>query len=141
LTRYKGLLVASWLGKEKSRLASRTPEQIELLKQHLPELFTGKPIARGSFADRWNSNYQTLVDWCAEFGSAEVPQNAVFNGVQLGIWVAKQRQRYKTKRITAEQIRLLNECRDWIWDASALSASAISKTGVSPTKRKLKADR
>jgi superfamily II DNA or RNA helicase len=141
LTRYKGLLVASWLGKEKSRLASRTPEQIKLLKQHLPELFTGKPIARGSFADRWNSNYQTLVDWCAKFGSAEVPQNAVFNDVQLGKWVAKQRQRYKTKRITAEQIQLLNECRDWIWDASALSASAISKTGVSPAKRKLKADR
>lgn len=133
--RYKGLAIAAWLGKEKARLDSRTPEQLAMLREYLPELFSGRPIARGSFADSWERNFELLVAWCSEFGSADVPQNAVYREVSLGKWVAKQRQRFKQNKMSKEQVGRLKQCNGWVWDASALSASGLSKQGISPTKR------
>ena len=134
--RYKGLLLASWLGKEKSRIHDRSEQQRDLVKNFLPELLEQEFAPRGSFSDNWGSNYEALLEWWRQNNSSHVPQSTIFMDLHLGRWVTKQRQRYKLKKIPKYQIDLLTQFKDWTWNASDRSASALSMTGVSPAKRK-----
>ncbi|MBM4232107.1 MAG: hypothetical protein FJ184_15510, partial [Gammaproteobacteria bacterium] len=60
---YKGLRLANWLGKEASRIHTRSMEQRDLVKKLLPELLSHEPILKGSFRDNWQKTYSILLRW------------------------------------------------------------------------------
>ena len=95
------------------------------------------------FEKTWNNNLRALAEYNSMQGHTLVPQEYVVNGLNLGIWVSKQRTQYTLKekgehsQITDERVRLLNDlsfawsARDEIWDNNlrALAEYKIDNNG------------
>jgi hypothetical protein len=68
---------------------------------------------------KWMDKFQLLVEYKDEFHHVRVPENQVYKGVKLGIWVKHQRTNYKDKNtsiMTPERRDMLNSI-GFIWDA------------------------
>lgn len=129
---FNGLRIVGWMSKQRSRLDIRDPWQLDLLRQHLPELL------ESPFEVKWRQAYEKLKSFVTLTGGGYVPQDATHDGFALGAWVSNQRIRRRAGKLSTEQIRLLDDVDGWLWDASSISASGLSKQGVSPAKRKEK---
>lgn len=73
-----------------------------------------------SHKSRWNTYYQSLVQYQHRFGDALVPTSHVEfidNGTELnlGNWVSYMRSRYKQNCLSLERVRLLEEVPTWTW--------------------------
>jgi superfamily II DNA or RNA helicase len=123
---WHGLRVISWISKQRQRRDIREQWQLKLLEQYLPELL------ESPFEVKWQDGYDTLRRYVDLVGSAEIPQQTVFEGFRLGRWASKQRVRYRAGQLDSLKIKLLESFCGWSWDASSLSASGLSKSGISP---------
>ena len=103
---------ATWLeGQHLAHHRGKLPEdKITLLEQ------AGIQIRR---PDPWRSGYQALADFKAGHGHLRVPDGyKTPRGFALSDWQRDQRVRRKAGRITAEQVRLLEEA-GFCWDPLA----------------------
>ncbi|WP_310773404.1 DEAD/DEAH box helicase [Mycobacterium sp. Z3061] len=66
-------------------------------------------------AEKWDRACGLLEAYVSEHGNAQVPQALVTDGVPLGRWVSKQRDRWD--RLTDEQRARLNSLSGWTLDA------------------------
>lgn len=70
-------------------------------------------------ADRWMEKYESLKQYVAREGHANVPAKHIENGLKLGTWVGTQRYSYSVqsygKRVTQEKIKLLESLPEWTW--------------------------
>ena len=88
----------------------------------LPEARRGRLEAIGfSFEpiDPWMESYEILVAYVTREGHANVPVNHVEDGYFLGRWASKMRGSYKEKKLTDEQIKLLEKLPEWNWVRSS----------------------
>ncbi len=65
----------------------------------------------------WTANYNLLIQFARSNGSAHVPDGCIVEGVQLGKWVGKQRQKFKNGQLEIERVRLLEALPGWLWSA------------------------
>jgi hypothetical protein len=70
-----------------------------------------------SIEDRWNDAYTLLKGFIAREGHANVSQNQIANGINLGRWVSKQRASNKGGKLSSERVKLLEDLPGWAWDA------------------------
>jgi hypothetical protein len=67
--------------------------------------------------DSWEEAYAGLLDYVAENGNSRIPQQTVYKGLNLGVWVSNQKSKYKQGRLSSDQIsRLENVDPAWTWD-------------------------
>jgi transcriptional regulator with XRE-family HTH domain len=126
---FNGLRIVGWMIKQRSRMEIRKPWQLKMMREMLPELLASP------FEKRWNEAFDKLKDYVKATKATYIPQETIWRGFALGVWISKQRIKYRNKKLTQEQMRRLQSIKGWTWDASALSASGLSKQGVSPLKR------
>jgi excisionase family DNA binding protein len=69
--------------------------------------------------DRWRHAYDRLRRFVEREGHAFVRQDAVEDGLRLGVWVWEQRRAYKRGRLSPERTALLDDLPGWVWDAPA----------------------
>ena len=60
----------------------------------------------------WNQQYQELIKYTEEKGTAKPPRNHE----TLGLWVTTQRQFFKKGKLTARRTGLLDCLEGWTWD-------------------------
>ena len=102
---------ATWLeGQHLARHRGKLPDgKIALLEK------AGIAVRR---PDPWMAGYQALADFKAGHGHLRVPDGyKAPGGINLSDWQRDQRVRRKAGRITAEQVRLLDEA-GFCWDPS-----------------------
>ena len=69
--------------------------------------------------DPWVESYEILLAYVAREGHANVPVNHIEDGYFLGRWASKMRGSYKEKKLTGEQIKLLEKLPEWNWVRSS----------------------
>ena len=130
LTSHNGLVIGRWVTKQRVAFKAGKLEQWKLNK--LDSLgWVSDP-----FKQQWNMSFSLLEQFASENESAYVPQSTRIQGVHIGRWVSSQRQDFKAGILTQDRITKLESLKGWMWDASNQSASAISKSGLSPSKLK-----
>ncbi len=68
--------------------------------------------------ERWETGFQNLAEYAAQYGDCLVPKNAIQpNGFQLGVWVNKQRS--KKLGTSPERVARLVSLPGWSWNALA----------------------
>ncbi len=65
--------------------------------------------------DGWNQKFAQLQKYVKTYGNAKVPDHYKVDGVQLGNWVGKQRQKHKFGGHSPEQTRRLESLNGWSW--------------------------
>lgn len=64
----------------------------------------------------WERNHNYLREYFDKNGTSRVPPSYMRpDGIRLGVWVQKQRQDYKRKRIGPIRVRALENFPDWDW--------------------------
>jgi len=76
-------------------------------KQIRFKVLKNKP-KNGDFKVRWNRSYEALRDFQAKYGTTRVTRSTP-GYRELGNWVAEQRRKLKTGKITQRQFEVLNE--------------------------------
>ncbi len=56
----------------------------------------------------WDTNFAALEEYKIQTGHCRVPKNFEVNGLKLGQWVSKQRSKYKSNKLSREQIQALD---------------------------------
>ena len=103
-----GLALGKWVGVQRSSKQISTER-----KKQLDDLgFIWDPLD-----EKWNMNFQALIDYKEEFGDCKVPGlYKTKDRIKLGSWVASQR---KDKNIPPERKKQLDDL-GFIWNARAL---------------------
>jgi superfamily II DNA or RNA helicase len=65
--------------------------------------------------DGWDQKFAQLQKYVKTYGNAKVPDHYKADGVQLGKWVGKQRQKHKTAGLSPEQVTRLESLNGWSW--------------------------
>ncbi len=66
--------------------------------------------------DNWNHGFEILKTFVEREGHARPTAQHLENGERLGLWVSKQRNRYKANRVLPNQKKLLESLPGWSWD-------------------------
>ncbi len=66
--------------------------------------------------DNWNSSFEILRRFAEREGHARPTANHIEGGERLGLWVSKQRNRFKANRVLPHQKALLESLPRWSWD-------------------------
>jgi hypothetical protein len=105
-----GQTLASWVVHQRKLfgLGQLDEQQISLLED-LPK-WTWTPME-----DSWQQAYETLLKFVERTGSSLVPQDHKEEEYGLGVWVNKQRGRYKRGTLDTEKRLLLESLPDWTW--------------------------
>jgi superfamily II DNA or RNA helicase len=107
---FGGVRLESWLTKR--RQAKKQGQLPEDRVAALDEL----GIVWGPHDDRWEAALAVCLAWCEGHGSlANVRQDDVFDGFNLGDWVVARRQDKKKHRLSQEKITALDEL-GMVWD-------------------------
>jgi hypothetical protein len=103
-------LLANWIQNQRSRYKRGTLEKkrVELLE----EVDGWVWIVATS---QWTATFELLEKYTAEHGTSLVQQGVVYEETNLGSWVSTQRQYYKKKKLTRDQIELLEGLTKWTW--------------------------
>jgi hypothetical protein len=65
--------------------------------------------------EAWQKNYEALVQYVSRTGDSQVPQSHKEGTVGLGVWVNKQRIRFRKKVLETERQQLLESIPGWTW--------------------------
>jgi superfamily II DNA or RNA helicase len=133
-TSHNGLVIGRWVTKQRAIHKSGKLEQWKLKK------LDSLSWVADPFKKQWDESFALVEEFAAETGSAYVPQGTRIKGVHIGRWVSSQRIDNKAGQLSQDRICKLESLNGWLWDASDQSASAISKSGLSPSKLKSKND-
>ena len=80
-------------------------------KVYLNEENVGKLTKLGmvwSPPTNWDLHYPQAVDFYKKFGHLRIPRNYIVDGYNLGVWLKGIRSKYKSGKLTKEQIDALN---------------------------------
>jgi very-short-patch-repair endonuclease len=66
--------------------------------------------------EQWQDAFQLLLQFVARHGTSDVKQNHIEDGFKLGIWLNKQRGRYRRGNLPPDRIQLLESQPDWKWE-------------------------
>ena len=105
-----GISLGTWLATQRQSYKKEklSPERINLLKA------IGMRLETVNYND-WNENYALVQNYYEHHGNLEIPVKFKTlngyeydeNGINLGIWIRKQRQLYKKAKLSPERINLL----------------------------------
>jgi superfamily II DNA or RNA helicase len=100
----------NWMKDQRERHQQEllTSDRIRLLEQ-LPG-WEWKPKA-----DLWSSIYTEFKHWAESNDPSRVPSELVIAGADARSWVQNQRTRFRTHKLSSEQIGLLEEIPGWTW--------------------------
>jgi hypothetical protein len=103
--------LGKWIVRQRNRYRQNwcSAEQITLLES-IPG-WSWNPLD-----ENWNSSFELLRAFVAREGHAQPAAKQMEGEYQLGIWVSKQRDRYKKNRVLPHQIVLLESLPSWSWD-------------------------
>ena len=112
-------------------LASWTVHQRKLfglnqLNEEQTELLSGLP--NWSWApdeESWHKNYEALLLYVSRTGNSLVPQDHKEGLLALGVWVNKQRGRFRKLTLEEDRIRLLESIPDWTWNPTISKQEAM----------------
>lgn len=107
-----------------------TPERMKLLDSIGFPWNDFKGTEQEGLSNRWMSNWNVLREYKQENGHIRVPENCVYNGVKLGIWVKNQRRNAKihpNEYKTQVRIEKLNEL-GFIWDTNDMGDTVYNAT-------------
>ena len=89
------------------------------------------------FSDYWLKGFQVYQDFVTRWPDRTLPDSV--GGFPLRTWTFRQRARFRRGKLKAEQVRMIESIRGWVWDAqeaewergvAALSAY-VARTGHS----------
>ena len=118
---YKGWLPTSYVAEDGTPLGQWVAEQraargagrLSPEKVAVMEALPGFDWDKGAF---FAQNLRLLREFAEETGGAQIEDKHSRSGVQLGQWVARLRQAYRSGQLKdAEQIRLLESVPGWDW--------------------------
>lgn len=106
---YSGL--GKWIVRQRQRFSKgwMPHSQIEQLES-LPN-WKWDPLS-----ENWNSSFEILRKFAEREGHARPTAQYVEGNEHLGLWVSKQRNRYKVGRVLPHQKALLESLPGWSWD-------------------------
>jgi superfamily II DNA or RNA helicase len=107
-----GIDLGTWVNGQRTNYANGklSSERIARLEE-IPG-WTWNPKQAG-----WTATFNLLLQFVERNGSAHVPDGHVVEGVQLGKWVGKQRQKFKNGQLEIDRARLLEALPGWLWSA------------------------
>ena len=117
--KYNGVKLGSWLHHQKCRYrkGELPQERIDLLEK--------LDIWWNPTFDRWYKNYNEAKKYYQQFGSLDIPNDYISNGITVGRWIAVQREAHngrKDTRLTDWQKRMLDEI-GMIWETKRVGNS------------------
>lgn len=69
------------------------------------------------YRSRWESAFQRMLAYVAEFGDAYVLSGYVSDdGFRLGSWVSAQRAKYRSGRLSKQRAASLQQLPGWMWE-------------------------
>jgi hypothetical protein len=103
--------LGKWIVRQRNRYKKDlcSAEQIDLLES-IPG-WSWNPLD-----ENWNESFEILKTFVAREGHAQPPAVHFEGEYQLGIWVSKQRDRYKKNRVLPHQVEQLESLPGWSWD-------------------------
>lgn len=105
-----GVKLGSWISTQ------RRDYKNERLSKEKIDLLEKIGMVWSPYDLQWNEYYSSLVDYYYENGDSLVPLRFITkDNKQLGSWVSKQRSDYKSNKLSAERISLL-ESVNMAWD-------------------------
>lgn len=115
-----GVWLNKWLNEQKQmaegkRKKSLTPEQLEKLKA------IGFRYGTSRNEETWYDHYEQVKQFYAENGNIDIPPKYMVDGVDLNVWLKRQRALYRSGDLPQEYIDLLNEL-SVAWETSKESA-------------------
>jgi superfamily II DNA or RNA helicase len=104
--------LGSWVSNQRGKYRSgQLPvERVQLLDS-LPG-WTWK-----SQTDQWGHAFEILKTFVVREGHADVAQNQVEDGFDLGRWVSKQRGKFRSGGLSGIQVQLLESLPGWTWNS------------------------
>lgn len=84
----------------------------------------------GAFQQRWSQKYEELKDFRRKYGHVRVTR-VTRDFESLGNWVADQRRKLRTAKLTEEQFNLLNQI-GMEWDRSYYFRPSVFETAAKP---------
>ena len=110
----EGIALRKWINRQQYAFDYPEKRTIQLDEQRirlLKEIGIPKKIER----DSWQRNFEIARRYQEQFGTLDVSQNIVFEGVWIGKWLGLQRKAYQADQLTEEKIRKLEEIGfDWM---------------------------
>jgi len=125
-----GIGLNGWLGSQRheyrkyceGKPTNITQERIDQLKEALGEDWH-------LLKKQWHQNFELLKQYKQTNGHCNVPREYVVDGVELGIWLSKQKYQYQTKSNTGKLTKKLQERR------GHLEAVGVEWAGANQTKK------
>ncbi len=104
--------LGSWVSNQRSKYRSGqlSVERAELLDS-LPEW------TWNARTDRWGHAFALLNAFVNREGHADVAQNHVEDGFDLGNWISKQRGKYRSGGLPKNQVDLFESLPGWTWNS------------------------
>ena len=127
-----------WVTKQRSRYRKGVLEQERVVRLEKIPGWTWQP-----FETKWEESYSALEKFVSEHGHAQPNQNVVVEGIQIGVWVSRQRSQFKSGRLDVDKVLRLQSLPDWSWDPinesweemfTALIAYTEQNGSATPTK-------
>ena len=115
-----GVDITAWVSHQRARIKSGA-----IPKHQYSRLKTIPGWQDDPLQEQYALGLAAVRSFAAEFGHARVPQDAVFNGFDLGTWVAIRRQQYSKHRLSLERIRELERIPGWAWNANDADWEAL----------------
>lgn len=108
----QGAPLGTWVGTQRTKRSQGklSQERIEAL-QEIPG-WSWDPRS-----DAWEKGFRSLQAFANRLGHARVPPRYVEGGYRLGSWVASQRIRHSSGKLSPDQIARLQKMPGWTWDA------------------------
>jgi very-short-patch-repair endonuclease len=73
--------------------------------------------------EQWQDAFQLLLNYVGRVGSSDVKQDHVEDGFKLGVWLNKQRGRYRRGDLPQDRVTLLEGLPLWTWEPREHRAS------------------
>jgi superfamily II DNA or RNA helicase len=106
-----GQLLRSWTAKQRSQYKKG---KLDSIKIALLESISGWMWDPSE--EQWKQNFDLLLQYTHQTGSARPPQSFVFEGRNLGSWASAQRSKFNKDTLAKEKITKLQALPGWTWD-------------------------
>ena len=111
-----GIAIGRWVSAQRQRLHRLDPARRNLLES-LPGW---TPEAR---SQHWWDCRASVLLYAEQYGHSRVPHGHVYDGRNLGLWVARQRWLRRQDRLSASRVSALESIPGWSWNPGDESRS------------------
>ncbi|MDF6103932.1 helicase (plasmid) [Gordonia sp. JH63] len=122
-----GFRIGAWVDSRRTdyRLGRLTPERIRRIETEFPDWRWN--VLDAAFAD----GIDYLRRYAATHGTSNPRQHDVIDDFPIGQWAANRRADYRTGRLPAGRVSLIdNEFQDWQWNPQDAASAAAFEAGV-----------